>query len=231
MKTDTLNQRSSPTQQLHESPSGLEALLNAPNPTDTALVPMSDTASTQASNSSTHPPIQPSAHPSLAHHPLIHSSNHPSGTRMPRNGKIARLPKPVRDIVNRMLFQHIPQERIAEALDEIGIHVTQRNISNWKTHGGYREWRLAQEHAIQLHVHQDNLIDLIRRHDGSELPEVGLQAAATQLSQFFLTPAAGQLLASDPKAYDLRVATLARISAQLKALQKYRDDCIKNVSF
>src|SRR5688572_14636964 len=149
--------------------------------------------------------------------------------KKPRNGKIARLPKPVRDVVNRMLSNNVPQENIVGALEEIGIQVTQRNISNWKTHGGYREWCLAQQHALQLHLHQDNLVDLLRRHDASELPEVGLQAAATELSQFFLTPAASQLLAADPKAYDLRLSMLGRISTQLKALQKYRDDCARGL--
>ena len=213
MKTDTIDQ-----QPAVAVPESLTQLFTAPNPADTALVPRADAPVTLTSNVADTLVPQPSS--------LI-----PQLSRKPRNGKIARLPKPVRDTVNRMLFNHVPQENIVEALDEIGIKVTQRNISNWKTRGGYREWCLAQEHAIQLHNHQDNLIDLIRRHDGSELPEVGLQAAATQLSQFFLTPAAAQLLASDPKAYDLRVSMLNRISAQLKALQKYRDDCAKNVGY
>jgi hypothetical protein len=112
-------------------------------------------------------------------------------------------------------------------MDELGIHITQSNISNWKTHGGYREWCLAQEHATRLRLHQDNLVDLLRRHDAPELPEVGLQAAATQLSRFFLTPDAQQLLASDAKEYERRVSMLNRISAQLKALQDSRDDAAK----
>jgi hypothetical protein len=203
MKTDTIDQQ--PTVGVHAS-ACFPDIFNAPNPADTALVPLNraDLAGTPVSGA-----LAP---------------------RKPRNGKIARLPKPVRDVVNRMLFHHIPQEKIVAALDEVGIHVTQRNISNWKTRGGYREWCLAQEHALQLHLHQDNLLDLLRRHDASELPEIGLQAAATQLSQFFLTPEARQLLLSHPNEYERRVSMLSRISAQLKALQKYRDDCAKNAN-
>src|SRR5882762_3246113 len=66
-----------------------------------------------------------------------------------RNGKIARLPKLERDLVNRMLYNNLPHSKIAAALDEIGIRVTQRNISNWKTRGGYNEWCAEQER--QLH--------------------------------------------------------------------------------
>src|SRR4030095_10609476 len=44
-----------------------------------------------------------------------------------RCGKIARLPTDIRDMVNRMLRDAVPYERIVAALDEIGIRVTERN--------------------------------------------------------------------------------------------------------
>ena len=59
----------------------------------------------------------------------------PSGRHV-RKGKIARLPKLERDMVNRMLQNNVPQDRIVAALDDLGIRVTLRNISNWKTRGG-----------------------------------------------------------------------------------------------
>src|SRR5438067_11820917 len=67
-----------------------------------------------------------------------------SSTRV-RNGKIARLPKLERDLVNRMLYNNIPHRHIVGALDELQIQVTERNISNWKTRGGYKEWCAEQE--------------------------------------------------------------------------------------
>src|SRR5437016_13689842 len=42
-----------------------------------------------------------------------------SSTRI-RNGKIARLPKLERDMVNRMLHNHVPHAKIVGALDEFG---------------------------------------------------------------------------------------------------------------
>ena len=210
-----------PTVCLEPSPASasLEALLTTPNPNDTALVPH-----TVAPNH-IHPSPQASHPVALA--PSVQSPITPFDRPARRNGKIARLPKPVRDVVNRMLALNTPQDRIVSALDELGIRVNQQNISNWKTRGGYREWCLAQEHATQLRLHQDNLLDLMRRHDAPELPEIGLQAAATQLSSFFLTADARQLLAADPKEYERRVSMLNRISAQLKALQDSRDAVAK----
>src|SRR6185503_9888524 len=111
----------------------------------------------------------------------------------PRCGKIARLPTDMRDMVNRMLRDAVPYQKIVGALDELGIRVTERNVSNWKTRGGYREWCLAQDHAAALHAHQDNLITLLRKENATDIAEVGLQAVATRLSQFFLTPAADEL--------------------------------------
>jgi hypothetical protein len=146
-----------------------------------------------------------------------------------RTGKIARLPKAYRDMVNRLLWNNRPYSAVVEALLEHGIKVTQRNVSNWKSRGGYKEWRLEQDEAIQLRLAQDNLTEYRRTSDASALPEVGLQLAATQLSRFLLKPEAAAQLAGDPQAYSRVVATLCRLSHQIRALQKYRDDSAKEL--
>jgi hypothetical protein len=154
----------------------------------------------------------------------------PNRVQRGHRGKIARLPGPLREIVNRMLRDNIPHSKIVGALDEHGFRV-QRNVSNWKTWGGYKEWCLAQDHATALHVHQDNLLTLLRRDNASEIPEVGLQVAASRLSEFFLTPEADQLLASDPAEYRRRATHLAQLTAQINNLQKHRDDSARKASF
>src|SRR5437660_896186 len=53
-----------------------------------------------------------------------------------RNGKIARLPYLERDMVNRMLRDNIPYEKIVDALGQHDFYVIERNVSNWKTRGG-----------------------------------------------------------------------------------------------
>jgi hypothetical protein len=145
----------------------------------------------------------------------------------PRTGKIGRLSKPYRDLVNRMLWNHRPYSVVVSALEEHGIKVTQRNVSNWRTRGGYQEWRLEQDQANQLRLEQDNLTDYLRTSGASALPEVGLQLAATQLSRFLMKTEAARQLASDPRAYSRVVTTLCRLSNQIRALQKYRDDSAK----
>jgi hypothetical protein len=61
-----------------------------------------------------------------------------------RNGKIARLPKLERDLVNKLLHNHVPYSKIVWALSERSITVTERNLSNWRTRGGYQEWCAEQ---------------------------------------------------------------------------------------
>jgi hypothetical protein len=153
----------------------------------------------------------------------------PSPRKITRNGKIARLPYLERDMVNRMLFNHIRHSKIVDALEEHDFRVTERNVSNWKTRGGYQEWRLAQDHALQVRLRQDNLTGYLRKHDASQVPEVGLQLGATQLSEFLLQPEAAQLLATDPEKYAKTIATLCRLTSQIHALQKYRDDSAKEL--
>jgi hypothetical protein len=179
------------------------------------------TASTQLQPQSPTLAVLPPAAPARA--------NAPAPKPRTRNGKVARLPKLERDMVNRMLFNNIPETTIAAALDDVGIKVTPRNISNWKTRGGFNEWCAEQERAIQVRLLQDNLIDYLRKSDASQIPEAGLQLAATHIARFFLTPEALQQLATNPQNFSRMTATLCRLAGQLHVLQKYRDDSAKEL--
>jgi len=141
-----------------------------------------------------------------------------------RNGRIASLPRLQRDMVNHMLWNAVPYKNIVAALDEADYTVTERNISSWAT-GGYLEWSLAQEHVLENRLDQDHMLDFLRRDDAPELPEVGLQAAATRLSQVLLQKLAR---ADDPEAqldnYSKLVDLLVRLNREIAVTQKQRDD-------
>lgn len=142
----------------------------------------------------------------------------------PRNGKIAHLPMLERDMVNRMLANNLPHRKIVVALDERGFHVTERNISNWKTRGGYKEWTIAQERALELRTFQDNLTGFLRRHDAAELAEVGLQSVATNLSAILLRPDLMRELLAAPEKYGKLIELQCRLASHLQPLQKSRDE-------
>jgi hypothetical protein len=132
-------------------------------------------------------------------------------------------------MVNRMLRNNIPHSKIVGALDEHGIIVTQRNVSNWKTRGGYRDWCVEQDRAVETRLFQDNLLEHLRTTDASQLSEVGLQLAATQLSQFFLKPDIREQLTAEPEKFSPAINVLCKLNRQLHRLQKYRDDCAKEL--
>ncbi len=148
------------------------------------------------------------------------------GQRM-RNGKIARLPKLERDLVNKLLHNHVPYSNIVWALEERGITVTERNISNWRTRGGYKEWCAEQENQLRMAHLQDHLTDYLRKHDAQQLPEVGLQVAATQLTSLLLNPQTAAPLLADPNKYARIVDALDKCSARLHELQRNRYDDVR----
>jgi hypothetical protein len=141
-----------------------------------------------------------------------------------RTGRIACLPKLQRDMVNRMLSNGVHYKNIVLALDECGFNVAERNISNWAT-GGYLEWRLDHDLILQNRPDQDHLLDHLRRDDATDLPEVGLQAAATCLSRILLhkTTHAEDLEANLGNVSRM-VDLLCRLNRELGSLQKQRDD-------
>jgi len=141
-----------------------------------------------------------------------------------RKGRVASLPKIQRDMVNRMLWNGLSYKNIVAALHESGFQLIERNISNWAT-GGYLEWRLEQEAVLENRLNQDHLLDFLRRDDAPELPEVGLQAAATRLSQVLLQKLAH---AENPEAnldsYTKIIDLLCRLNREISVTQKNRDD-------
>jgi hypothetical protein len=134
-------------------------------------------------------------------------------------------------MVNRMLRNNIQHSKISDALTEHGVTATPRNISNWKTRGGYREWCAQQDQALETHLSQDNLIGHLRTTDATQLSEVGLQLAATQLSRFFLKTDIREQLTADPEKFSTAINVLCRLTRQLHRLQKYRDDSARELGY
>jgi hypothetical protein len=204
--------------------------MNTPLPSTALTAPVAPPASTLSASSqpqslATTPPTSHGSLPAVAEviqtQPLAPRSQ---PRKIRRNGRVASLPKLERDMVNRMIWNAVPYKNIVAALDDAGYSVTERNISNWAT-GGYLEWRFEQEAVLLNRLDQDQLLDFLRRDDAQELPEVGLQAAATRLSQLFLQKLAR---ADDPEihldSYSKLIDILCRLNREIAATQKSRDD-------
>src|SRR5512140_3875409 len=69
--------------------------------------------------------------------------------RHPRNGKVARLPEPVRNRLNLMLQDGLPYRDIIARLQEAGClpyPLSEMNLSNWYR-GGFQDWLRDQSKA------------------------------------------------------------------------------------
>src|SRR5215469_11522451 len=97
------------------------------------------------------------AWPQNAHEGPLHSINYQLSTDpMTRKSKIARLPRSVRDELNRRLDNGQPGVRLVEWLNNLsdvkevlaqdfhGCRITAQNVSKWKR-GGYQDWLAQQE--------------------------------------------------------------------------------------
>lgn len=124
-----------------------------------------------------------------------------------RNGKIARLPKETRDMINRMLDDDIPSHVIIDELGEVGEGLNAQNLTNWKQ-GGYQDWVKNQELIEQTRAQTETAIDLLRETDGAanaaKVVEACHMVGATQLLHALLDhgdEAVKKLLVNSPDTY------------------------------
>src|SRR4030095_31550 len=109
----------------------------------------------------------------LQTYPQVEVPNpHPSSRR---NGKIARLPKETRDMINRMLDDGIPYHVIIDELGEAGEGLNTQNLTNWKQ-GGYQEWVKNQERIDRARIQTEHAIDLLRETNGTASPTKVVEA-------------------------------------------------------
>jgi len=96
------------------------------------------------------------------------------------NGKVARLPKPVRDQVNQMLLNGLSYAAIIERLGDPGKNLSPDNIGEWKKRG-YRDWLLQQEWLDRMASKSNFSADILSAPETSNLHEAGLRFAAAQM--------------------------------------------------
>lgn len=88
-----------------------------------------------------------------------------------RVGKIARLPKPIREELNRRLLAGEPGKQLVRWLNQQpevqtvlqtsfdGIPISEPNLSNWKS-GGFRDWLAHQQVLQRVRSLSENVRDL-----------------------------------------------------------------------
>jgi hypothetical protein len=147
-----------------------------------------------------------------------------------RTGKIARLPKDVRDGVNGRLRDGQTYLTIAAWLDDIGYtEVSESNLSNWKE-GGFEDWQKHQERLETDKMKREFALELVKDNEGSKIHEATLQLAASQVYEVLSDYDVGPLkdtLADKPGLYPKFLNALAKVSEGGLKYERYREEVKK----
>jgi len=123
-----------------------------------------------------------------------------------RRGKIARLPKATRDMINHMLDDGLPYPVIIDELGEAGEGLNAQNLTNWKN-GGYRDYVKAQETIACAKAQAEVAAEILRETEGvdsSKILEACRVVAAVQLMDGLLEygeDALKKILLDNPNRY------------------------------
>src|SRR5258706_13125521 len=145
-------------------------------------------------------------------------------------GKIARLPKQIRDEINAMIRDGLPYSAIISKRKQLVqpelLTISEQNLSNWKN-GHHQRWICEQEWREEMREEFEGALALAAADDQTKLEQIVLKMAAMRLYQFFkhIEPAAFVAVAPQkPESFARLFSGLPRITRECFRLQPYRDD-------
>jgi len=155
-----------------------------------------------------------------------------------RTGKIASLPKVLRDQVNVMLRDGVTYAAISSFLeqhDQAGINA--ENISHWfkgpgdaEDGSGFKDWLKEQSRLEDMRIKREFALDVVRENEGSRIHEAAVQIAASQIYEVItdLDPETiREKLKESPEQYSRLINALAKLSDQGLRYQRYKDEVKK----
>src|SRR5512133_483000 len=150
--------------------------------------------------------------PPPPHSPLC--TPHPAFQKR-RTGKIARLPRKLRDLINELLSDGLPYAEIIQRLKEssdppLPYDISEKNLSNWHT-GGFQDWERHQDRMDLMATKFDSAMDLAQTTEPHKLQELSLQLAAVRMCEFLSDMAIADPQ-TDPLIYLRLLSALPRIS-------------------
>jgi hypothetical protein len=146
----------------------------------------------------------------------------PPRNKRRRVGKVAGLPLEWRDWVSQQIHAEVPYREIMAALAEVGFTAFNKdNLKNWKK-GGYGDWLLKQQDAVEIEARRTFATQLVREKEG-QIEEVAMMVGASQLSDAltrFDVRRLDQLLDEKPETYLKALGTLGRLGEARRAFRK-----------
>ena len=149
-----------------------------------------------------------------------------------RRGKIARLPRKIREEVNVMISDGLPYAEIIARLGDHGKDLNKDNLINWHA-GGYRDWLRDQPWLDQLHASLDFATIVLDDSDAPKIREASLIIAVKQMYELIKSfePAEfKQQLTDEPATYSRILNSLSKLAEVGLRYDRERTDAIRRVS-
>jgi hypothetical protein len=147
----------------------------------------------------------------------------PGRSRRRRTGKIARLSKDLRDIINLMLRDGATNNEIRDRLSFHKEELNDQNVLNWRT-GGYLDWLNEQARLDDMKARREFAMEIVKTNEGSAVHEAGLQIAASQIYELlsdFDVDTLKEKLQGDPENYSRIVNAMAKLSDSGLKYERY----------
>ena len=145
------------------------------------------------------------------------------------NGKIARLPKTVRDQINNWILDGLSYPDIIERLGEQGEELKPGHLCEYKKRG-HQDWLRQREWFEHITAKSEFSKDLLAAPDTTALHEAGLRMAAAQMIDQlmrFSAAADAESTQPDPEQFARLVNALSRLTREALSFQKYHDTTAK----
>lgn len=132
-----------------------------------------------------------------------------------RRGKVARLPKSIRDQINVMIQDGVPYLQIIERTGPPAAHLNEDNLSNWKA-GGYKDWLRELQVTQALQVKAELAKEIVTHSaDDNAAGQAVLQIIAGNLLEFLSETDPAELrqsLLSDSDKFTRFVNSMVRLA-------------------
>ncbi len=152
------------------------------------------------------------------------SAQQPTPAIHRRTGKIARLPRKDRDLLNLMLRDGIPYAKIVRKLGDHGHTINEDQLSRWHT-GGYQEWVQEQAWLDEMRARLDFANEILNQPNANRIDAASLRIAVTQMYSLLLSFDPLTLknqLSTQPGAYSRLLSTLCKITDSLIRSERHR---------
>ena len=142
-----------------------------------------------------------------------------------RNGKIARLPDEVREMINQNLREGLSYPAIQEKLQALGhLGLKPSHLSGW-FQGGYQDWERARQQVEAMQAEREFALQVVKEKGAGTLQAAALELASVQLFKLlsrFDVDAMQAELEPNSKQYGELLAMFSRLMHRTLELQKFK---------